>query len=102
MAETTKSQISELKIAAISYCKLEDYTKAEKAIRKALELKSDSKNLSHELAKIFLKSKNYSSALQILIDLEPKISKKHILYKDIGLAYFGMSKLKKALDFSVK
>ena len=60
MAETTKSQISELKIAAISYCKLEDYSKAEKAIRKALELKSDSKNLHHELAKIFLKSMHIS------------------------------------------
>ena len=102
MAETTKSQIHELKIAAISYCKLEDYSKAEKAIRKALELKSDSKNLNHELAKIFLKSKNYSSALQILIALESKVSKKNILYKDIGLAYFGMGKLEKALGFSMK
>ena len=102
MAETTKSQIKELKVEAISYCKLEEYNKAEKAIRKALELKPDSNNLNHELAKIFLKSKNYASALKILIDLEPKVSKKNILYKDIGLAYFGMGKLEKALDFSVK
>jgi len=102
VAETTKSQIHELKVEAISYCKLEEYSKAEKAIRKALELKPDSNNLNHELAKIFLKSKNYVSALEILINLEPKVSKKYILYKDIGLAYFGLGKLEKALDFSVK
>jgi len=102
VAETTKSQIHELKVSAISYCKLEEYSKAEKAIRKALELKPNSNNLNHELAKILLKSKNYVSALEILIDLEPQISKKYILYKDIGLAYFGIGKLEKALDYSVK
>ena len=102
MSESTKSQIYELKLAAISYSKLEDYKKAEKSIRKALELKSDSKNLNHELAKIFLRSKNYDKALKKLNNLESKIKKRDILYKDIGLAYFGMGKLEKALDFSDK
>ena len=66
MSESTKSQISGLKLAANSYSKLKDYTKAEKSIRKALDLNPDSKKLEHELAKIFLKSKNYDKALQII------------------------------------
>ena len=102
MSESTKSQILELKLNAISYSKLKDYKKAEKAIRKALELKPDSNNLNHELAKIYLKTKNYTQALDILYSLESKVKKKSILYKDIGLAYFGMGKLEKALDFSTK
>ncbi len=102
MPESTKSQIHELKLAAISYSKLKDYKKAEKSIRKALELKPDSNNLNHELAKIFLRSEDYEQALKILHNLDYRIKKKDILYKDIGLAYFGMGKLEKALDFSVK
>ena len=102
MPESTKSQIYELKLAAISYSKLKDYKKAEKSIRKALELKPDSKNLNHELAKIFLRSENFDKALKILHNLVSKVKKKDILYKDIGLAYFGMGKLEKALDFSAK
>ncbi len=102
MSESTKNQIHELKVAAISYSKLEDYRKAEKSIRKALELKPNSKNLNHELAKIFLKSKNYGGALKILINLEENVKKNEILYKDLGLAYFGMGKLEKALVLSDK
>ena len=73
--ESTNSQIHELKLAAISYSKLKDYKKAEKSIRKALELKPDSKNLNHELAKIFLRSKDYVQALKILHALDSKIKK---------------------------
>ena len=102
MPESTKSQIYELKLDAISYSKLKDYNKAEKSIRKALELKPESKNLNHELAKIFLKSKKYDQALQLLYALEPKLNKKDIIYKDIGLAYLGMGKVEKALDYSIK
>jgi len=102
VSKSTKSQLQELKIEAVSYCKLGNYTKAENRIRKALELKPNSKNLLHELAKIFLKSKNYSKSLEILMKLESRVNKKDILYKDIGLAYFGMGKLEKAFDFSVK
>ena len=102
VSESSKGQLQELKAEAVSYCKLGNYTKAENRIKKALELKPDSKNLIHELAKIFLKSKNYSKALEILVKLESRFNKKDILYKDIGLAYLGMGKLEKALDFSVK
>ena len=101
MSESTKSQIYELKLAALSYSKLKDYKKAEKSIRKALDLNPESKNLKHELAKIFLTSKKYDKALQRLKALD-SIKNKDILYKDIGLAYFGMGKLEKALDFSNK
>ena len=101
MSESTKSQIYALKLAAISYSKLKDYTKAEKSIRKALDLNPGSKSLEHELAKIFLKSENYDKALQRLKAIA-SIKNKDILYKDIGLAYFGMGKLEKALDFSNK
>ena len=102
VSESTKTQLQELKIEAVSYCKLGNYTKAENRIKKALELKPDSKNLLHELAKIFIKSKNYSKSLEILVKLDSSVNKKDILYKDMGLAYFGMGKLEKALDFSVK
>jgi len=87
VSESTKSQLQELKAEAVSYCKLGNYTKAENRIKKALELKPDSKNLIHELAKIFLKSKNYNKSLEILMKLEGRVNKKEILYKDIGLAY---------------
>ena len=97
VSESTKTQLQELKIEAVSYCKLGNYTKAENRIKKALELKPDSKNLLHELAKIFIKSKNYSKSLEILVKLDSRVNKKDILYKDMGLAYFGMGKLEKAL-----
>ena len=95
-------QVTELKKDAASYTKLGDFSKSKKTIRKALELSPNSKTLVHELAKINLKSKNYDVSLKLLLDLEDKVSKKHILYKDIGLAYFGMGKLEKALFFSDK
>ena len=95
-------QVLELKNDAASYSKLGDFSKAQKMIKKALELKPKSKNLAHELAKLNLKSKNYEVSLKILLDLEEKVSKKNILYKDIGLAYSGMGNLEKALYFSDK
>ena len=91
VSESTKSQLQELKIEAISYCKLGNYTKAENRIKKALELKPDSNNLLHELAKIFLKSKNYSQSLEILIQLETRVNKKDIVnlifYDNLGLLH---------------
>ena len=102
MSVSTDKQVLELKKDALSYSKLGDFSKAQKTIKKALELRPNSKNLVHELAKINLKSKNYELSLELLLELEDKVSKKYILYKDIGLAYFGMGKLEKALYFSDK
>ena len=78
VSESTKTQLQELKIEAVSYCKLGNYTKAENRIKKALELNPDSKNLLHELAKIFIKSKNYSKSLEILVKLDSRVNKKDI------------------------
>jgi tetratricopeptide (TPR) repeat protein len=93
-------QIMGLKKDALSYSKLGDFSKAQKTIKKALELKPNSKNLVHELAKINLKSKNYELSLELLLGLEDKVDKKSILYKDIGLAHFGLGQLEKAIYFS--
>ena len=54
MSGSTESQLSALKLEAISYKKLSDYAKAEKCILKGLELKPDSNSFTHELAKIHL------------------------------------------------
>lgn len=102
MSVSTDKQVLELKKDASSYLKLEDFSKAQKTIKKALELKPNSKSLIHELAKIDLKSKNFASSLELLLGLEDQVTKKNILYKDIGLAYFGLGKLEKALYFSHK
>lgn len=102
MQENTRTQIHELKLASISYCKLGEFSKAEKSIRKALELNPQSKSLNHELAKVFLRSKSYDKALKILNSLDSKIPQKDILFKDISLAYYGMGNLQKALHFSGK
>ena len=59
MSISTDKQVIELKKDASSYLKLGDFFKAQKSIKKALELKPNSKNLVHELAKINLKSKNF-------------------------------------------
>ena len=67
-----------LKKDALSYSKLGDFSKAQKTIKKALELKPNSKNLVHELAKINLKSKNYELSLELLLGLEDKVDKKSI------------------------
>ena len=72
-------QVIELKNDAASYSKLGDFSKAQKMIKKALELVPESKNLVHELAKLNLKSKNYEVSLKLLLDLEERISKKNIL-----------------------
>ena len=59
MPISTDKQVIELKKDASSYLKLGDFSKAQKSIKKALELKPNSNNLVHELAKINLKSKNF-------------------------------------------
>ena len=102
MSISTDKQVIELKKDASSYLKLGDFFKAQKSIKKALELKPNSKNLVHELAKINLKSKNFDLSLELLLGLEDRVTKKNILYKDIGLSYFGLGKLEKALYFSDK
>ena len=55
MTKSIESQIQSLKLEAVSYKKLEDYSKAESSILKALELKPEDNSLNHELAKIFFK-----------------------------------------------
>ena len=99
MSESKTVKVRGLKAEARAYCKLGEYKKAKKSIRRAIELDSSSKNLLHELAKISLKSKNFEDALEILLKLEGQVSKKNILYKDLGFTYLGMGKLEKALYF---
>ena len=102
MSISIDKQVIELKNDAASYSKLGDFSKAQKMIKKALELNPNSNNLVHELAKINLKFKNYDLSLELLLGLENRLSKKKILYKDLGLAYFGLGKLEKALYYSDK
>ncbi len=102
MSESKTVKVRGLKAEARAYCKLGEYKKAKKSIRRAIELDSSSKNLLHELAKISLKSKNFEDALEILLKLESQVSNKNILYKDLGFTYLGMGKLEKALYFSDK
>ena len=54
MSDTSEKQIAELKMEAMSYCKLTQYSKAENSIKKALEISPQSKDLIHELSKIYL------------------------------------------------
>ena len=90
----------ELRIDAVSYSKIGHHSKAESTIRKALELDPDNNRLNHELAKIHLRSKRYEKALDILLILSDKTKNKAIIFKDIGISYFGVGKLEKALEAS--
>jgi len=98
--DSTKKQVRELELDAVSYSKIGHHSKAESTIKKALELKPRSNHLNHELAKIHLRSKQYEKALEILLTLSNKTKNREILFKDIGLSYFGMGKLEKALEAS--
>ena len=102
MSDKISKQIKQLKIESNSFTKLDLFSKAEKSIRKAIELKPQGQNLQHELAKIFIQSKNYQKALDILHNLDLKNKYKHVLFKDLGLAYLGIGNLKKALYYSTK
>ena len=98
--KAVSKQLKQLKDEAVSYNKLELYSKAEKSIKKAIELTPDSQNLHHELAKIYLKSKRFQDSLEILDNISLKEKYTHILLKDKSIAYFGLGKLKKALYYS--
>ena len=72
MPDSTKKQVRELEIDAVSYSKIGHHSKAESTIKKALELKPRSNHLNHELAKIHLRAKQYEKALEILLTLSNK------------------------------
>ena len=63
MTKSIESQIQSLKLEVVSYKKLEDYSKAERCILKALELKPEDNSLNHELAKIYFKIGKYQIVL---------------------------------------
>ena len=98
MSGSTESQLSALKLEAISYKKLSDYAKAEKCILKGLELKPDSNSFTHELAKIHFKTKKYQLCLQLLLTLSKKVKRRQILFKDIAMCYYKMNKLTESLE----
>ena len=98
MADTKLKHLRELRIDAASYSRLGNHSKAEATIKKALELDSGSSHLHHELAKIYLRSKQYDKSLDILNSISSKVSSKEIIFKDIGVSYLGLGKLEKALE----
>ena len=69
MTKSVESQIRSLKLEAVSYKKLENYSKAERCILKALDLKPGDNSLNHELAKIFFKNEKYHDCLELLLVL---------------------------------
>ncbi|MED6306143.1 MAG: tetratricopeptide repeat protein, partial [Candidatus Thermoplasmatota archaeon] len=73
MPDSTEKQTRELTIDAISYSKIGHHSKAESTIKKALELNPSSNRLIHELAKIYLRLKQYEKALETLLPLSSKI-----------------------------
>ena len=97
MTDTKQKQLRELRIDAASYSKLGNHSKAESTIKKALALDSNDNRLNHELAKIYLRSKQYEKSLNVLKKLSTTKSKR-IIFKDIGVSYLGMGKLEKALE----
>ena len=100
MPDSTEKQVRELRIDAISYSKIGHHSKAESTIKKALELNPGSDRLIHELAKIHLRSEQHEKALDTLLPLSGKTKNKAIIFKDIGISYFGLGKLEKALEAS--
>ena len=82
VAKAISKQLKQLKDEAVSYNKLDLYSKAEKSIKKAIELTPESQNLHHELAKIYIKSKRFQESLEILDNISLKEKYKHILLKD--------------------
>ena len=97
MTKSIESQIQSLKLEAVSYKKIEDYSKAESCILKALELKPEDNSLNHELAKILFKNGKYSECLEVLLILSDKIKRRQILFKDIAMCYYKMNKMEKSL-----
>ena len=93
-----QKHLRELRVDAASYSKLGNYSKAEATIKKALEIDSSSKLLNHELAKIYLKSKQYENSLVLLNQISSTTSAREIIFKDIGVSYLGLGKLEKALE----
>ena len=98
MTKSIESQIQSLKLEAVSYKKLEDYSKAESNILKALELKPEDNGLNHELAKIYFKREKYPDCLELLLTLKDKIKRRQILFKDIAMCYYKMNKMEKSLE----
>ena len=98
MTEEKQKHLRELRIDAASYSKLGNHSRAEATIKKALELDNSSNRLKHELAKIYLKSKQYGKSLDLLKQLSSSASSKEIIFKDIGVSYLGLGKLEKALE----
>ena len=95
--DTTK-QIFALKREAASYSKLGLFSKAERSLKRAIELSPKSISLKHELAKNFIREKRFGDSLEILLPLIENQRNKSIIFKDIGLSYLGMGKLEKALQ----
>ena len=67
VSESRDVQIRELKAEASAYSKLGEYKKAKKSILRAIDLDPSSKHLTHELAKISLKSKNFTALALVKI-----------------------------------
>ena len=82
MTEAKQKQLRELRIDAVSYSKLGNHSKAESTIKKALAIDSNDNRLNHELAKIYLRSKQYEKSLNVLNQLSSTTKSKRIIFKD--------------------